>query len=659
MKKLLYIVAIIGIVCTIVLPITTALAAYMISYDLSNTSGTDYNMIALISSGDTNADNNTWMANNVFELTTGRDTEMSQGGTVTAHMLTDNKTLAAVSTNSGTSDTITMTTHNTATDLDILTGYNGYCTILDAAALEMGASFEEEIDGYVDTTDVGADLIIKDGAYGTYVSATNNISSYIIAAGTTTFNILPAGVGDATDIANVIGSATHWGAVDDPVGAPDDAATYISHLIPAGEHFDYYTTTYADDIHIKANISSVTVYFRYRSDAGNTAKVRPVLRLNGVNTLGTQLTQNTGGAWTNANEVLARPGGGTWTESDIDDLQIGIGLEQGTAASYCTQVYIVVTYYDAALEVTAAGFPPDDYNIITTADGADFKIYIDTIEEDTIALGGVSVKNNTSNYVLMSNATPYLNEYNHSVGGVLIVHYAPNDIVHGTAYDTGTVTVTNGDATVEGAGGMAWLDYAITGGIFVSADGAYYVIDSVTDNDTLELTTVYAGGTLAGQTYNVYGRLIDREGASQDAAITWGANPANVDMNIVSFETVASGGGIGILIPDRPDTIQDINPDLDPVGVAPNNPLSPLFEMWSDLWDVPDITGWLIAAMLVVIGSFILSYAYFRHLGLSTIVSCVFLGLFSLPNLHVLPTFGLIIGVVGLIAGIVMEAKGI
>lgn len=81
-------------------------------------------------------------------------------------------------------------------------------------------------------------------------------------------------------------------------------------------------------------------------------------------------------------------------------------------------------------------------------------------------------------------------------------------------YSTGTVTVTNADATVEGAGGTVWTS-AMAGYNFVSADGLNYYVLSVTDADTLELTTVYAGGTLGGQTYRI--------GANKDLVLKTGS----------------------------------------------------------------------------------------------------------------------------------------
>lgn len=78
-----------------------------------------------------------------------------------------------------------------------------------------------------------------------------------------------------------------------------------------------------------------------------------------------------------------------------------------------------------------------------------------------------------------------------------------------TDYTTGTVTATVSDATVEGAGGMAWdtTTNILAGDWFTLTDsngeprGEWYRVDSITDADTLELNRTYERSTEAGATY--------------------------------------------------------------------------------------------------------------------------------------------------------------
>ncbi len=70
------------------------------------------------------------------------------------------------------------------TDFDILSGEDGYITIDDDATLELAADFELEQSGYVDT-DAGSDknLVFKEDAFRTYISAEDSITSGIVGFG--------------------------------------------------------------------------------------------------------------------------------------------------------------------------------------------------------------------------------------------------------------------------------------------------------------------------------------------------------------------------------------------------------------------------------------------------------------------------------------------
>jgi hypothetical protein len=73
-------------------------------------------------------------------------------------------------------------------------------------------------------------------------------------------------------------------------------------------------------------------------------------------------------------------------------------------------------------------------------------------------------------------------------------------------YSTGTVTVTNLDATVEGAGTPAWTTSSavLADDIFNVGEGGFYRVASITDADTLELQQAFGGTTAAGASYNTY-----------------------------------------------------------------------------------------------------------------------------------------------------------
>lgn len=68
---------------------------------------------------------------------------------------------------------------------------------------------------------------------------------------------------------------------------------------------------------------------------------------------------------------------------------------------------------------------------------------------------------------------------------------------------SGTVTVTNGNATVTGAG-TDWFGAMQNGWGFVGPDGRVYEILTVDSADTITLKTPYQGATAAGQAYAVF-----------------------------------------------------------------------------------------------------------------------------------------------------------
>lgn len=71
-------------------------------------------------------------------------------------------------------------------------------------------------------------------------------------------------------------------------------------------------------------------------------------------------------------------------------------------------------------------------------------------------------------------------------------------------YNSGTVTVTNGDATVTGVG-TAFLANVAAGDIFtIVGSGVTYTIGSITNDTSLELTGNYTGTTASGQSYVIH-----------------------------------------------------------------------------------------------------------------------------------------------------------
>ena len=270
-----------------------------------------------------------------------------------------------------------------------------------------------------------------------------------------------------------------------------------------------------------------------------------------------------------------------------------------------------------------------------------------------------AVPDNANDWVFGSDATPYFGKVEHNVSGVEVLQYQPVTMIRGLEYSTGTVTVTNGDATVEGAGGAAWTDY-MAGGIFVSADGAYYTISSITDADTLELSAVYAGGTLGAQTYNMYPRLPDTTG-TYDAAIDFGANPAGVTVALGSV-TASSQPAIGTededpttdILPEAPASDWFVEPDI--TGTLAAHPLRWLVRMMSDTTTFTERQAWVwlgIAFVLLVLVS--TAKAVRGHYLITGIATGTAIG--ACVQQTIFPFWALAFVVLAILAGLVAERK--
>ncbi|MBA7701765.1 hypothetical protein ES703_110511 [subsurface metagenome] len=173
--------------------------------------------------------------------------------------------------------------------------------------------------------------------------------------------LLPSGDGDYTGINDVEPTGTaHYLVVDDPVLSPDDLTTYVS-TTSGTQQKDAYTLPNPS---LTGTINSVKVYFRAGGINDKPHDYQPFLRLGEVETSGTVQTHSLA-AFTTYNQILARPGGGNWTWTDINDLQVAIGLmDTGPGNPVCTQVYVEVDYTPAVEPVITVDPTNYDFDVV-------------------------------------------------------------------------------------------------------------------------------------------------------------------------------------------------------------------------------------------------------------------------------------------------------
>lgn len=339
------------------------------------------------------------------------------------------------------------------TSLGIIPGYGGSFTVADNTTLELSTNGTINFSGYI-PIGVSCNVVDKAGALRVLTDTTsNNVTFRLYGTTPQTENLTPNATGNLTNIA----SGT-WADVDDPVGAPDDAATTVN--TNAASQSDAFNLVSPSLIHSADNVTSVAVFFRhYTNQPGHNVTVAPLLWLNGNQTNGTPVTID---PWATSSETLARPGGGNWSVSDLADLQAGVTIASPAGYNgYVTQVYAQVTY-TSALDVTLAATPAL-HSIIAGLDGANSYLTVDGVTAST-ALGGYSVINQSTNYTFNA---PCYSSVNITVGGTLRAQFQPNTIIMGTnlpdraladgVANNGTITWGTNDHLVLVVGGLKSL----------------------------------------------------------------------------------------------------------------------------------------------------------------------------------------------------------
>jgi len=411
-----------------------ALGAYALNITVTETSSNAYPMLGC------NATLNIgYMASHDFCGSKALDTRVMVGLAEQPHMPVEDRLMFAIPVPADSSQTLNFTTGSSnLTDFYIIPGYSanstvGYVSISDNDTLELGDNFTIEQYGWVNT-DNGSNknLVYKENAFRTWVSETvsGNITSTIYKAGTATDKTLRTdGAGDYENIDSV-SAGTHWAAAHEAGGEYLIDGTAIYHA--DAYTLESFTPTEA------YQINSVTVHWNHKSnDNGFGVYSKPGIRLGTNETTGIEQFDQGDTNWHAYSEALARPGGGSWTIADIQDLQVVIHLKISNVAAvgYVDYVYIKVNYDPpvSAASVTATGVSSDNHTITTTANTTHMWIDIDGDTKQTVTLSGASVSPNSNDWTLIqNNVMPYMDYYEHTVDSVLHAWYQPNDIIEGT-----------------------------------------------------------------------------------------------------------------------------------------------------------------------------------------------------------------------------------
>lgn len=339
--------------------------------------------------------------------------------------------------------------------------------------------------------------------------------------------------------------------------------------------------------------------------------------------------------------------------------------------------YILCDYLDLSYS-TGAPIETWSYGTHSTI-GADvidwgipyFYINIDGVEEDGVWAPGVSVPDNANDWLLQYNYTtdfmPYMAQYEHTVGGTLIVDYAPAAIVVNTDYD-GTADAGSDDDTIIDAELTQAEDYWIGALVTITSAG-----DAAPEGET-SICTAFAAATdevtvtpaftvavAATDEYTIeFGTLADLEGAAQDGRITWGVNPTGIAVSMTGLVSDYSVGVTSELETSEILPAEHVTPvslaDLAIIANIENIPiLYPVAVTFSDLSGFSVV--WLFRAffLLLSIGTFVLTYSKMKSLLLSGVFSCAILGIAL--AITVFPFYAIGFVIIILAGCVVLEAR--
>ncbi len=344
-------------------------------------------------------------------LSTGLDTRITTAAGDLPHMLVDDKVMFATTVTANASDPLQFTVGETAlTDFHIIAGEDGYVGVPSDAAMDVGNNFEIEADGYFQTTAASSkdqNIAFKPYALRVYSRWTGAIGE-------------------------VLGHITGWTS---PTGFVDGGGTWNNEV----NAFDDNTATFADET---VGATSWGNFLELTHAALLTDGMRFWVTVGHVDVNQIDVDMFYNAQWNDVWEGIFTAGqwqhvGSELTLNIATVTSIRIRLYNANAGPQVAQINEVVYGSRQAEIAWLAGpsFANGEHVITASADAVNFTLDVDGTSV-SVALAGASAPATTSDwYIGTGNVTPYLNDYQHTVGGVLIAAYDPVSYIIGTNLD--------------------------------------------------------------------------------------------------------------------------------------------------------------------------------------------------------------------------------
>lgn len=409
--------------CLIIATVTVLSAAYSATLSLAENGTSAYTQIGV----KVPANVSNWVSQNFIDAD-GLDVQLLKGSTQMPLMLTDDALYFADGITEGGTNNYTLTTGNTpGTSMPIVTGYGGYVTVADNASLELANNFELEFSGYINTS-TESSFITKGSDFDVSISGATDITATVISTSGTESE---SQTGNDTEISTYGANYTSQTFMFTNSVLVDEIQIYCFETTnPAGEFIvNIHATSGGKPTGDSLATGSITAAGIDASSLKTISLLGSPVKLTGgviyaaVFSAPTAASaveirvDTTSPSYSNGTALTSGDSGSTWTIQSGSDLRFTIDGD------------IIVE----AL-VTASGIASGEHTVKITADTTNLKIYIDTVEEDTVALAGATVADNADDFVLFANnVMPYVNYYKHTVSGTLQAEYQPETIIIGTA----------------------------------------------------------------------------------------------------------------------------------------------------------------------------------------------------------------------------------
>lgn len=406
-------------------------AVYTLTVTVTNTSATSYTNLAVIS--DAGTPYHQFLINNSYIASTALDTNLADGTTTVQHMpvggtpQSANRITAVIPSlpaGSNLNLTYSLGYSPALTQFPIIAGNGGSVSTADAAAIEPGTgTFEVEWEGYFDATKTGS-VAEKLLAYGLRVDVGGTAIAYYASSNDRVETVRPSGAGGLTGGFTLSGCAAEW-----ECAGSSNPAVNISNTGTTARTSRYAITRAFND-----TVMTNTLQMCY---VVTTAVANSTF--NGLIFLGAT-TSNGAAHTTNSDTAVeycdsyARPGGGTWSVSDLNSVQIGITQQgAGAGSSFTLWNMRALPDYDYSETTRSAAVGTGAHSLKATKSGTTLELFVDDVSQGTSSGASTTVVGNTQNARSSHNGPDtYTTFTKFTIAGTLIVWYEPVTIISGT-----------------------------------------------------------------------------------------------------------------------------------------------------------------------------------------------------------------------------------